>query len=68
MIVIPPVYETVRQSTANEIVDKAINNISKFFFIDNRNLYQDRDYYINYDHPNKKYFNKLSLEITKKLF
>ena len=38
-----------------------------FFFIDNRNLYTDRDYYINYDHPNKKYFNELSSEIMKKL-
>ena len=67
VIVIPPVYETARVSTANNIVDKAMKNIPKDFFIDNRNLYTDRDYYINYDHPNKKYFNELSSEIMKKL-
>ncbi len=42
VIVIPPVYETARVSTANNIVDKAMNNIPKDFFIDNRNLYTDR--------------------------
>ena len=31
MIVIPPVYETVRPSTANEIVNKAMKSISKEF-------------------------------------
>ena len=59
VIVIPPVYETARVSTANNIADKAMKNIPKDFFIDNRNLYTDKDYYINYDHPNKKYFNEL---------
>ena len=68
MIVIPPVYEHERESSANEIVDKALINISSKFIIDDRRLYLERDYFINYDHPNKKYFDKISknlLEVFK---
>ena len=33
IIVIPPVYETARVSTANNIVDKAMKNIPKDFLL-----------------------------------
>ena len=49
------------------MVNKAMKNISKKFFIDYRNLYQHIDYCINYDHSNKKYFDKLSVKLIKKL-
>ena len=67
LFLIPPVYEVERFSIANEIVDNAIKDVSEKFIIDNRRLYLSRDFFINYDHPSKKYFDKVSFEILKKL-
>ena len=66
VILIPPVYEVERYSIANQIVDDAIKDIPKKFIIDHRRLYLSRDFFINYDHPNEKYFNKISKDIINK--
>lgn len=67
LFLIPPVYEIERFSIANEIVDDAIKGISKKFIIDNRRLYLSRDFFINYDHPSKKYFDRISYEVLIEL-
>ena len=66
VILIPPVYEVERYSIVNQIVDNALKDIPEKFIIDHRRLYLSRDFFINYDHPNKKYFDKISKEILNK--
>ncbi len=67
LFIIPPVYELERFSIVNEIVDDAIKDISKKLIIDDRRLYLSRDFFINYDHPGKKYFDRISYEALTKL-
>lgn len=67
LFVIPPVFEDERYSAANRIVDRALEKFPDDIIIDHRQRRIPKDHYINYDHPNYRYFDILSREILERL-
>ena len=59
VFVIPPVYETERHSGADAIVSRAIGLVPHIPVIDDRATVRDAKYFLNYDHPNPLYFDRL---------
>ncbi len=59
VLVIPPVYETDRFSTVDRIVDDALSQVADLTVQDDRRQRLGQNAFINYDHPNHRYFSQL---------
>ncbi|MGE4219450.1 MAG: hypothetical protein AB7G39_08385 [Alphaproteobacteria bacterium] len=61
VFVIPPVYEDARYSTVDRIFDRALEQVPGLKVVDHRAAGRDRrDDFINYDHPAKPYYDRLT--------
>ena len=56
VFVIPPVYETARNSPANEILSAALRLVPELIVMDHRKQGNNREFFVTYDHPSPKYF------------
>ena len=56
VFVIPPVYETTRNSPANDIFSAALLLVPELIVIDHRKQGNNREFFVIYDHPSPKYF------------
>ena len=66
VFVIPPVYEDVRYSTVDRIFDRALEQAPELKIVDQRKAGREhRDYFINYDHPAKPYYDQLSNQLLR---
>lgn len=59
VFLIPPVYETERQSPSDRILNAALALVPEITVVDDRPV-RDRQYFHDYDHPNETYFERLT--------
>jgi hypothetical protein len=65
-ILVPPVYETQRESSVDAIFSRALALVPEVVVIDHRHKYRAAEYFIDYDHPNDRYFALLTKELLER--
>lgn len=66
VFLIPPVYETERQTIVDQIFDKALSLVPNLTVIDHRHLRLPENAYLGYDHPGLTYYRILAQELRAK--
>jgi len=65
-ILVPPVFETQRESSVDAIFSRTLALVPEVVVIDHRHKYRAAEYFIDYDHPNDRYFNLLTKELLER--
>lgn len=66
VFVVPPVFESNRESIVDSVFTKALTHMPKLSVIDHRKLEPKKSYFINYDHPGPEYFQYLVSTLRKR--
>lgn len=66
VFLIPPVYESDRQSTVNSIFTRALALTPEVNVIDHRRAYRDAKYFHHYDHANSRYYEVVFKELVSR--
>jgi hypothetical protein len=68
VLIIPPVYETNRISSVDRVFDRALSQVANLIVQDDRRSLPGKDAFVNYDHPNHRYFSKLAKVLKNRGF
>ncbi len=63
---ITPVHETDRHSPSDEIMSAALRQVPELEVLDHRHQFRQAEYFVDYDHPNEKYFERVVEELRKR--
>lgn len=66
VFIIPPVYETARTSSVDEVFSRALKLVGDLNIVDDRRKGGRIDFFHNYDHPKTDYFRFLVAELQKR--
>lgn len=68
VFIVPPVYESDRQSTVDQVLDLVLENTPELNVIDHRFMRHPPTLFVTYDHPSSEYFHALTKDLVARGF
>jgi hypothetical protein len=66
VFLIPPVYESIRESMADQVFDRALRLVPEAHVIDHRRYRGREELFVTYQHPGRRYFRLLVEELRER--